>query len=120
MTSQVKFLGGRHDVPHFLLAADLLFHPAYHENTGTVLLEALASGLPVLTTESCGYAHYVIEANAGIVLPAPFRQSDCDLGLFEMLSSLERSSWKSNALSFADRADIYSLPERAVDFIENL
>jgi hypothetical protein len=43
----------------FLLGADLLIHPAYNENTGTVLLEAVVAGLPVLTTAVCGYAHYI-------------------------------------------------------------
>ena len=33
-------LKGRDDIPRFLLGADLLIHPAYNENTGTVLLEA--------------------------------------------------------------------------------
>ena len=43
--TQVFMPGGRSDVPDFLLAADLLLHPARHENTGTVLLEALVAGL---------------------------------------------------------------------------
>ena len=63
-------------MPAFLLAADLLLHPAYHENTGTILLEALVSGLPILTTDVCGYAHYVQEAKAGCVLTSPFQQTN--------------------------------------------
>src|SRR5690606_4083853 len=55
ISGQVEFLKGRSDVPRFLLGADLLIHPAYNENTGTVLLEALVSGLPVLVTDVCGY-----------------------------------------------------------------
>ena len=66
----MQFLGGRSDVPRFLLGADLLIHPAYHENTGTALLEALVAGLPVLVTDVCGYAHYIAEADAGRVLPS--------------------------------------------------
>ena len=37
---RVHMLGGRADVPEWMLAADLLVHPARNENTGTVLLEA--------------------------------------------------------------------------------
>jgi len=117
---QVQFLGGRDDVPHFLLAADLLLHPAYHENTGTVLLEALVSGLPVLTTAVCGYAHYVQEAKAGVVLPVPFVQAQFTITLRNILLSEKRLSWRENALAFAKTADIYSMPERAVDVIERL
>lgn len=73
IANQVTFLGGRKDVPRFLLGADLLLHPAYNENTGTVILEAMAAGLPVITTDVCGYAHYVKEAAGGIVLPSPYK-----------------------------------------------
>ncbi|WP_163066577.1 glycosyltransferase, partial [Acinetobacter baumannii] len=69
LNDQVQILKGRSDIPRFLLGADLLIHPAYNENTGTVLLEALVSGLPVLVTDVCGYAHYIAEADAGRVLP---------------------------------------------------
>ena len=120
ITDRVNFLGGRDDIPDFLLASDLLLHPAYNENTGTVLLEALASGLPVLTTDVCGYAGYIEEANAGKVLPSPFQQSLFNQTLKNMLLSPERTTWQQNALAFTKNADIYSMPERAVDIIESL
>jgi UDP-glucose:(heptosyl)LPS alpha-1,3-glucosyltransferase len=120
ITDKVIFLGGRNDVASFLLAADLLIHPAYNENTGTVLLEALVAGLPVLTTDVCGYAHYVLDASAGKVMASPFHQEQFNTLLTDMLLSRERSAWHANALSFAARADIYSMPERAVSIIEGL
>ena len=116
---QVHFLGGRPDVPDFLLAADLLVHPAYHENTGTVLLEAMISGLPVLTVDVCGYAHYVSEADAGIVLSSPFNQGKFNVTLKKMLLSPERQQWQQHGLAFAGYADIYSMPEKAAELIEH-
>jgi UDP-glucose:(heptosyl)LPS alpha-1,3-glucosyltransferase len=115
---QVTFLGGRDDVPAWLLAADFLVHPAYHENTGTVLLEALTSGLPVLTVEKCGYAHFIREANAGIVLREPFSQLEFNESLQKMLLFPQRDIWQENALLFSKSADIYSLPEKAAVLIE--
>lgn len=117
---QITFLGGQHDITKFFLAADFLVHPAYHENTGTVLLEALATGLPVLTVATCGYAHYIDEAQAGIVLPAPFEQNNFNQHLEHMLQSPTRAIWRKNGLAFAQSADIFSLPEKAVDYIESL
>lgn len=115
---RVQFLSGRSDVPRFLLGADLLIHPAYNENTGTVLLEAIVAGLPVLTTEVCGYAHYITEAQAGRVLPSPFRQEQLDQWLAEMLAdSTQRATWCRNALVWAQAADIYSMPQRAAEII---
>lgn len=115
---RLVFLGGRPDVPNFLLAADVLLHPAYHENTGTVLLEAMVAGLPVLTTAKCGYAHYVQEAKAGVVVATPFVQEEFNQALEKMLLSADRQQWRSNGLAFAKSADIYHLPEKAADVIE--
>jgi UDP-glucose:(heptosyl)LPS alpha-1,3-glucosyltransferase len=120
ITQYVKFLGGRDDVAKFLLAADLLLHPAYNENTGTVLLEALVAGLPALTTDVCGYAHYVADAHAGVVLPSPFQQTQFNQVLQDMLLSAQRTVWQQNGLAFAKQADIYSMSERAVDIIESI
>ncbi|SDR79903.1 UDP-glucose:(heptosyl)LPS alpha-1,3-glucosyltransferase [Halopseudomonas xinjiangensis] len=118
VSEQVHILNGRDDVPRFLLGADLLIHPAYNENTGTVLLEALVAGLPVLVTDVCGYARYIEEADCGLVLPGPFDQRRLNEYLEKMLKDEgARSRWHQNALEFADQADLYSLPERAADVI---
>lgn len=114
---RVTFFAGRDDIPRFLLGADLLIHPAYNENTGTVLLEALAAGLPVLCTDVCGYAHYIAEADAGVVLTSPFQQTELNRTLADMLTSKKRTQWRHNALNFAEQADIYSLPQRAAERI---
>ncbi|HEX6735145.1 MAG TPA: glycosyltransferase family 4 protein [Azonexus sp.] len=116
--SQVSILPGRSDIPRFLLGADLLVHPAYNENTGTVLLEALVAGLPVLCSAVCGYAHYIAEADGGLVIPEPFAQAQMDGLLQRMLrGDDERQGWQANALAFAETADIYSNAERAADLI---
>lgn len=118
LSEQVQILKGRSDVPRFLLGADLLIHPAYNENTGTVLLEALVAGLPVLTTAACGYAHYIEEADCGLVVPEPFEQNTLDSWLARILDDPQtREEWQQNALEYAEHADLYSMPERAADVI---
>ncbi len=117
VSDRVRFFAGRDDVPRFLQGADLLIHPAYNENTGTVLLEALVAGLPVLCSDVCGYARYIEEAKAGALVRSPFSQEAFNRLLAEMLDSPERARWRDNALAYADSADIYSLPERAAERI---
>ncbi|EGH20204.1 lipopolysaccharide core biosynthesis protein RfaG, partial [Pseudomonas amygdali pv. mori str. 301020] len=115
---QVTFMKGRSDIPRFLLGADLLIHPAYNENTGTVLLEALVAGLPVLVSAVCGYAHYIAEADCGRVLDEPFDQVQLNRYLSDMLEDDDaRSAWGRNGLAFADTADLYSMPQHAADVI---
>lgn len=118
VSDQVQILKGRSDIPRFLLGADLLIHPAYNENTGTVLLEAVVSGLPVLVSAVCGYAHYIAEADAGRVVPEPFEQEAFNRMLAEMLADdAARAQWGGNGLAFADSADLYSMPQHAADVI---
>ena len=118
LNDHVQFLKGRSDIPRFLLGADLLIHPAYNENTGTVLLEALVAGLPVLVSAVCGYAHYIAEADSGLVLDEPFVQEQLNSSLQRMLEDdAARADWARNGLAFADTADLYSMPEHAADVI---
>lgn len=118
LTHQARILPGRDDIPRFLLGADLLIHPAYHETAGIVLLEAVVAGLPVLTSAACGYAPYIEEADAGRVIPLPFEQQMLNDNLRDMLmDDAARKKWQRNGLNFADHADIHSLHERAADII---
>jgi UDP-glucose:(heptosyl)LPS alpha-1,3-glucosyltransferase len=115
---QVKLAGGRDDVQHFMLAADLLLHPSYTENTGTVLVEALASGLPVLASAVCGYGFHVECAKAGMLIPSPFRQETFNAMLLEIMRSANLKHWKINGMDYISRTDVFSLAERAADVIE--
>jgi UDP-glucose:(heptosyl)LPS alpha-1,3-glucosyltransferase len=118
ISKHVRFLGGRDDIPDLLFAADLLLHPAYRENTGTVLLESVAAQLPVLCTAECGYAFHIKNAQCGHVLSTPFVQSEMNVALKSMLSSPEIHKWEENAARYAKESDLFSMPERVVDVIE--
>ncbi len=118
IAERVTIFAGRDDVPAFLLGADVMVHPAYNENTGTVLIEAIVAGLPVLTTDVCGYAGHVAQAQAGVVLPSPFDQSAMNARLLQMLvDAPARHTWSENGLRYAQSADIYRLPQKAADII---
>ncbi len=92
---------GRPDVPHLMQGADVCVHPAYRENTGLVILEALASGAPMLVTESCGYAKHVENANAGIVIKLPFEQAIFNQAFLTMIRSPKKQEWAKNGLEYA-------------------
>ena len=113
---RVHFLGGVDNVVDYLWGADVLLHPAYRENTGTVLLEAMVAGLPVVTSDACGYASYVREQCMGEVLPQPLDQPSLNRALRTVLLSAEQS-WREKARQFAESADIFSMPERAAELI---
>lgn len=115
---QVHILGGRSDVPRFLFAADCLIHPARNEAAGIVLLEAVVAGLPVLTTDVCGYAPYIQEAKLGMVLPSPFEQSMLNQRLLDMLSTLSRNVYIQRAMKYNAQHAFSEMPQKAVDYLE--
>lgn len=119
LNEQVTFLGGRDDVPELMMAGDLLIHPAYSENTGTVILEAIISGLPVIATDVCGYAPHIKQAGAGLILYSPFEQNQLNQGLVTMLTSDKRAIWRKKGLQYGENPDLYKMPETAVVAMED-
>jgi UDP-glucose:(heptosyl)LPS alpha-1,3-glucosyltransferase len=115
---QVHFLQGRSDVPDFLFAADLLIHPAYYEVTGTVLLEALVAGLPVIATDICGYAPYIEQATMGQVISSPFQQTELNKALGNWLAKTDRQQYRAKGQAFAQQGDIFQLVEKAASIIQ--
>ena len=119
LANQVVILPGRDDIPRFMVGADLLLHPAYMESAGYVLLEATVSGLPVLTTASCGYAWHVEQAQSGEVCSDPFTQEELNARLGAMLSNLDSAPWSKNGLAYGKQPELYSLTTAAVRYIED-
>lgn len=52
LLSSVRFLGVRDDVPQLLKASDLLLFPSYYEGLSVVLVEAQATGIKCIVTNS--------------------------------------------------------------------
>jgi len=67
---RVHFLGYRKDIPDLMRASDFFVFPSRYEACSLVLLEALGSGLPIITARSAGGAE-LIEGLAGVVLDDP-------------------------------------------------
>lgn len=117
---RVRFIGARNDVPQLLLSADFLIHPASIENTGTVIVEALAANVPVLTTDICGYSFHVTRADGGRVVGSPFNQEELDRALVFMLTSNLRKKWQVNCKNYIEQTDIFSRSQKASDLIEKV
>src|SRR5579885_3077791 len=56
VADRVLFLGKRNDVANLMAAADVVALPSLFDACGNVVLEAMAAGLPVLTSAQCGAA----------------------------------------------------------------
>ena len=68
VSERIRWLGLRRDPERWYGAADVLVLPTRYEPFGNVHLEALASGLPVVTTTAAGGAEVVEEGKNGAVV----------------------------------------------------
>lgn len=64
---QVSFLGYRKDVPQIMQAADIYAHPSRREGLGLASLEAMACGLPLVTSNIQGIPDYVENGVTGFM-----------------------------------------------------
>jgi glycosyltransferase involved in cell wall biosynthesis len=67
ITSRVRFMGTRMDVPQLLKTADVYVQPSHWEGFGIAALEAMASGMPIVASDVPGLADVV--GDAGLLFP---------------------------------------------------
>ena len=115
LAAQSIRFGQTDGVRDFMLGADLFLHPARNESAGSALIEAMAAGLPVLTTDICGFAPYVQKAT-GTVLESPFRQDKLAEMLSDMIPRLDEL--KRRTLEYAAKEDFCSRAKVFADILE--
>ena len=71
LADRVHFLGLRDDVPRLMSAFDILVFPSLHEGIPLTLIEAQASGLPVLTSDKVSAESLILPHTARLSLDAP-------------------------------------------------
>lgn len=70
VASRVRWAGYRRDVEAILASCDLFVHPSLDDAFPTVLLEAMAAGLPVVASRVGGIPEIVDDGVTGTLVPA--------------------------------------------------
>lgn len=86
----IHFLGNRHDVTDLLAASDLFVLPSLWEGLPMALIEAMASGLPIVATQVSGTTQVMLSGETGILVP-PGDTQTLTGAILEMLSNPERA-----------------------------
>ena len=71
IAAQVRFVGPCAEMRNGYFAADFLVHPTFYDPCSLVVLEALACGLPIITTRANGANELLTPPNEGFVLEDP-------------------------------------------------
>jgi UDP-glucose:(heptosyl)LPS alpha-1,3-glucosyltransferase len=66
-----RFLGERNDVPRLMAAADVFILPTIYDPFSNACLEALAAGLPVITTAANGFCEIIEAGLHGSIIADP-------------------------------------------------
>lgn len=114
----VRFLGIRRDVPELMNAADAYVMSSAWEGMANVLLEASATGLPIVATDVGGNGEIVIDGETGFLVPPknPNKLAQAMLRLMS-LPQEERKHMGERARQYVE--ENFSL-ERVVDRWEHL
>jgi len=87
---QVGFLGHRPQMERYFGAADIFVFPSHYDAFGNVCLEAMACGLPVIVSDTCGASEVITNGKDGFVL-----EKNRAAQLAENISMLEDPSQRS-------------------------
>jgi UDP-glucose:(heptosyl)LPS alpha-1,3-glucosyltransferase len=84
---RIIFAGRREDVENYYAAADILILPARQEAFGNVVLEALASGIPVLASRNVGAAEVLSGRLSCGIVENPDEPKDLENTILSLLES---------------------------------
>jgi glycosyltransferase involved in cell wall biosynthesis len=88
LQKHVFLLGRRNDVPRLLASADIYVNSSHWEGTPVSVLEAMATGLPIVAT-TVGESPYLLAEGAGMLVPS-HQPQELASALISLLASGEK------------------------------
>lgn len=108
LKDHVIFAGGRRDPEAFYAAADIFVLPTRYDPFANATLEALASGLPVITTRQNGGHELLLDSECARVLKAPDNSAEMVEAINHFLSSKVLAEITEKAVELAMQHQIKS------------
>lgn len=116
LKEKIHFLGSRSDVPYILAASDLFILPSLWEGLPMALIEAMASGLPVVATRVSGTSEVMVDGRSGILVDP----GDSD-GIASAIEKILSDPEKTREMGYFSRKrveDLFSARRQAAEYIE--
>lgn len=112
LADRVRYCGPTNDVGRYYAGADLFVMPTQYEAFGSVIVEALASGLPVITTARAGAAVAVQPGVNGLLQDDPFDADELVGLLAQGLDPATRDRWRRAAAASVSAYEWSSVVDR--------
>jgi glycosyltransferase involved in cell wall biosynthesis len=113
----LKFAGFRSDIPQVMRGFDLFAFPSHAESFGVVLIEAMAVGLPAVSTNCDGVLDIMVEGETGLMVPPKNAEA-----LARGLRTLLEDSAARTRMGFAARRRVVELfdQRKQIDRLEEI
>ncbi len=115
----IFFRGNVKNVEDYLKKANLYVHPANYEPLGLVIIEAMASGLPVICLDGKGNRDLMVQSKNGYI----FQEENAEIfaeQIIELMNDSEKyKEISSFAKEFAQQFDINNYCEKLVQIYQN-
>lgn len=118
-TKSVIFLGNIDNVPSYLWESDIYLHSATYEPFGLVLIEAMAAGLPVLTTNGKGNVDVMENDKNGYILPETVHEFCNKINELSKNKALY-SRLSKYSIEYSKKFDIVNYTDRLVHFYNQI
>lgn len=120
LENEIQFLGTRNDIPELLSKSDLFILPSRYEGLGLVILEAMASKVPVIVSNIDGPAELIKQGENGLLFES---ENANDLAetikyLYEKKTVIKELT--ENAYKFVQDFDISVMNEKYFDVYNKL
>lgn len=122
VADRVSFEGPQQDVARYLGAADVFALPTLYDPMPNAALEALASGLPLLTSQSCGAAELIRRRECGVVTDAldDYAVADGLAGLLAIACSPRADEIRAMARESVSHLSLQAMAEKQLALYREL
>jgi len=103
LSREITFAGSSDEPEKYYGAADFLVHPSFYDACSLTVLEALASGLPVITTATNGASGVMHQGQEGYVLSDPRDEQDLEEKISLLLEPERRAQASKAARTLAEQ-----------------
>lgn len=109
LTEKVFLMGIQKDIPKFHSASDFFVLSSLFEGFPVVVIEALACGLPVISTPVAGSDEYILEGKNGLVVESDVSSLARGMSKIAHLIDEEKTTFSNNAKKIAQSFDIKAI-----------